>query len=116
MNRKNKIEVFQMNNFKNVDFYQLANIYFEGKVISRNLFLKDSSKKTLGMILIGEYDFNTPSKELIEIDSEKLNLKLKGEDYWKSITEDMKFNVPKNSSFNLEVLELENYTCSYFDN
>ena len=30
-----------MDNYKNVDVDKLANIYFEGKVISRNIFLKD---------------------------------------------------------------------------
>ena len=33
-----------MDNYKNVDVDKLANIYFEGKVISRNVFLKDGSK------------------------------------------------------------------------
>ena len=33
-----------MNNYQNVDVEKLANIYFEGKVISRNIFLKDGSK------------------------------------------------------------------------
>ena len=32
-----------MNNYQNVDVDKLANIYFEGKVISRNIFLKDVS-------------------------------------------------------------------------
>ena len=64
---------------------------------------------------VGEYEFNTASKELMEIHSGKLNLKLKGEDDWTLITKGMDFNVPKNSSFKLEVLELVNYTCSYFE-
>ena len=29
-----------MDNYQNVDVDKLANIYFEGKVISRNIFLK----------------------------------------------------------------------------
>ena len=36
-----------MNNYQNVDVNKLANIYFEGKVISRNIFLKDGSKKNI---------------------------------------------------------------------
>ena len=105
-----------MDNFKNVDIAKLANVYFEGKVISRNIFLKDGSKKTLGVMMVGEYEFNTVSRELIEIISGKLNLKLKDDNEWKLITNGMKFNIPKNSSFKLEVLELVNYTCSYFEN
>ena len=104
-----------MDNFKNVDVDKLANIYFEGKVISRNIFLKDGSKKTLGVMLVGEYEFNTSSRELMKITSGKLNLKLKDDYEWELITSGMEFNIPKNSSFKLQVLELVNYTCSYFD-
>ena len=53
-----------MDNFKNVDVDKLANIYFEGKVISRNIYLKDGTRKTLGIMLVGEYEFNTVTKEL----------------------------------------------------
>ena len=105
-----------MDNYKNVDVDKLANIYFEGKVISRNIFLKDGSKKTLGVMLPGEYEFNTESRELMEINSGKLNLKIQNDDNWKLIKQGMSFNIPKNSSFKLKVLELVNYTCSYFDN
>ena len=104
-----------MNIYKNVDVDKLANIYFEGKVISRNIFSKDGSKKTLGVMLPGEYEFNTESRELMEIISGKLNLKIKGNNDWKLITEGKDFSIPKNSSFKVEILELVNYVCSYFD-
>ena len=105
-----------MDNFKNVDVDKLANIYFEGKVISRNIYLKDGSKKTLGIMLVGEYEFNTVTSERIEIISGKVRLKLKDDNEWKLITNGMEFNIPKNSSFKIEVLDLVNYTCSYFEN
>ena len=104
-----------MDNFKNVDVDKLANIYFGGKVISRNIYLKDGSKKTLGIMLVGEYEFNTVTRELMEIISGKLNYKLKDDNEWKLITSGMEFNIPKDSSFKLKVLDLVNYTCSYFE-
>ena len=104
-----------MNNFKNVDVDKKANIYFEGKVISRNIFLDNGSKKTLGVMLKGKYEFSTVSRELMEIVSGKLNLKREEDDDWLLITEGMEFSVPRDSSFKLEILELVNYTCSYFD-
>ena len=104
-----------MDNYQNVDVDKLANIYFEGKVISRNIFFKDGSKKTLGVMLKGGYEFKTASRELIEIHSGKLNVKIADDKDWRLITEGMDINVPKNSSFCLKVLELVNYTCSYFD-
>ena len=36
-----------MDKYKNVDVDRLANIFFEGKVISRNIFLKDGTKKNI---------------------------------------------------------------------
>ena len=104
-----------MNNYTNVDVNKLANIYFEGKVISRNIFFKDGSKKTLGVMLVGEYKFNTVSREYMEIISGKLNLKVDGTDDWQLVKEGMSFNIPKKSSFKVKVIELVNYTCSYFD-
>ena len=53
-----------MDNFKNVDVDILANIYFEGKVISRNIFLKDDDDwklTTYGM------DFNIPSNSSLRV-------------------------------------------------
>jgi len=105
-----------MDNFRNVDVDKLANIYFEGKVISRNIYLKDGSKKTLGIMLVGEYEFNTVTRELMEIISGKVKIKLRDDKEWRLITNGMEFDIPKNSSFKLEVLELVNYTCSYFEN
>ena len=105
-----------MDKFIDVNVDKLANIYFDGNVISRNIFLKDGSRKTLGVTLPSSYEFNTEAKEFMEIVSGKLSLKLKNNEDWKLIKEGMDFYVPKNSSFKVEVLELVNYTCTYFDN
>ena len=104
-----------MDKYKNVNVDKLANIYFEGNVISRNIFFKDGSRKTLGVMLPGKYEFNTEVRELMEIISGKLNLKLQNYDDWQLIKDGMDFNVPKKSSFKVNVLELVNYTCSYLD-
>ena len=104
-----------MDKYKDVNVDKIANIYFEGNVISRNIFLKDGSRKTLGVMLPGNYEFSTETRELMEIISGKLNLKLQNDEDWKSIKDGMSFNIPKNSSFKVEVLELVNYTCSYFN-
>ena len=104
-----------MDKYKDVNVDKIANIYFEGNVISRNIFLKDGSRKTLGVMLPGNYEFSTETRELMEIISGKLNLKLQNYDDWQLIKDGMDFNVPKKSSFKVNVLELVNYTCSYFD-
>ena len=83
-----------MDKFKDVNVDKLANIYFQGNVISRNVFFKDGSKKTLGVMLPGKYKFNTEARELMEIMSGKLNLKLQNDDEWKLIKDKMHFNIP----------------------
>ena len=88
-----------MDNYQNVDVDKLANIYFEGKVISRNIFLKNGSKKTLGVMLEGGYEFKTASRELMEINSEKLNIKIAGDKDWTLITEGMILISPKTLRF-----------------
>ena len=104
-----------MDKFQDVNVDKLANIYFQGNVVSRNIFFKDGSRKTLGVMLPGKYEFNTELREIMEIMSGKLNLKLQNDEDWKSIKDGMNFNIPKNSSFKVEVLELVHYTCSYFN-
>ena len=104
-----------MDKYKDVNVDKIANIYYEGNVISRNIFLKDGSRKTLGGMLPGNYEFSTETREHMEIMSGKLNLKLQNDEDWKSIKDGMNFNIPKNSSFKVEVVELVNYICSYFN-
>src|SRR5574340_1075956 len=48
-----------MSEFKGVTVVKEANIYFDGKVTSRTVLFPDGSKKTLGVMLPGEYEFGT---------------------------------------------------------
>lgn len=45
--------------FENVTVIKKANVYFDGKVTSRTVLFPDGSRKTLGFMLPGEYEFNT---------------------------------------------------------
>ena len=56
-----------MSNFENVTVVKAANIYFDGKVTSRVLQFADGSKKTLGIMMPGDYEFGTDDNELMEI-------------------------------------------------
>ena len=57
----------KMSEFRNVTVVKKANVYFDGKVTSRTVLFPDGSKKTLGVMLPGEYTFNTADKEIMEI-------------------------------------------------
>ena len=48
-----------MSEFKNVTVIKKANVYFEGKVTSRTILFPDGSQKTLGIMLLGDYEFGT---------------------------------------------------------
>ena len=104
-----------MDTYENVTVSKLANIYFEGRVISRKITFSDNTIKTLGIMLPGQYEFKTQLKELMEIVSGELNLQLNGETTWNVIKDGMRFNVAKHSSFKVKVLKTVNYSCSYFD-
>ena len=45
--------------FDNISVNAKANIYFDGKVISHSIEFADGSKKTMGLIFPGEYNFDT---------------------------------------------------------
>jgi uncharacterized protein YaiE (UPF0345 family) len=101
-----------MSQFSNVTINKEANIYFDGKVTSRTLLFDDGSKKTLGIMFPGEYEFGTDAKELMEILSGDMEISLPGES-WKKISGGESFEVPANSSFKLKVYKITDYCCSY---
>jgi uncharacterized protein YaiE (UPF0345 family) len=53
-----------------------ANIYFDGKVSSRTIEFPDGSKKTLGIMMVGDYEFDTHDNELIEIQAGEVEVLL----------------------------------------
>lgn len=104
-----------MSKFKNVSVTQNANIYFDGKVTSRTIEFNDGSTKTLGIMLPGEYEFNTGKKELMEIYSGDLDVLLPGEKEWQNIKGGQEFYVAANASFQLKVKCVTDYCCSFLD-
>ena len=102
-----------MSEFKDVTVVKKANVYFDGKVTSRTIHFKDGSKKTLGVMLPGEYEFNTADKEIMEIISGELDVLLPGATSWKPITGGEAFQVPPNAKFAMKVKALTDYCCSF---
>ena len=102
-----------MSDFKNVTVLKKANIYFDGKVTSRTILFSNSSKKTLGIMLPGEYEFGTEQKEIMEILQGNLDILLPGEKEWQHIESGQSFEVAPDSSFKLKVNSVTDYCCSY---
>ncbi len=99
--------------FENVSIIHKANIYFEGKVTSRTVMFPDGSKKTLGIMLPGEYTFSTDAKEKMEILQGELDVLLPGETEWRSIKGGEEFFVLGNSQFSLKIKSVTDYICSF---
>ena len=102
-----------MSQFSKVTIIKQANIYFEGQVTSRTVIFEDGTKKTLGIMLPGDYEFSTDVKELMEILSGELEIQLPEED-WKKISGGDSFEVPANSTLKLKIYTVTDYCCSYF--
>jgi len=101
-----------MTTITNAEIVKAANVYFDGKVTSRTVKLSDGSTQSLGIMLPGEYTFNTNDAEVMEMMSGDLEVKLPGED-WKILRTPESFNVPANSSFDLKIKTVTDYCCSY---
>ena len=101
-----------MSKFENVTIIKEANIYYDGKVTSRTVEFSDGEIKSLGIMLPGEYTFNTADKEIMEIMSGELEIRLPGEE-WKTLLTPEIFEVAANSSFDLKIKTVTDYCCSY---
>ena len=102
-----------MSEFKNVTVVKKANVYFNGTVTSRTVLFADGSKKTLGIMLPGDYEFGTADKEIMEILAGKLDVLLPGSTAWRAFKGGDTFEVAANAKFKLKVTEIVDYCCSY---
>ena len=99
--------------FKNAEIKKKANVYDGGKVTSRSVTTADGKTLTLGIMLPGSYHFNTGAAEIMELLGGACRVRLAGESDWQGYAEGESFNVPANSSFDIEVTELLDYICHF---
>lgn len=104
-----------MSEFNNVTVVREANVYFGGKVTSRTVQFEDGIKKTLGIMLAGEYTFDTAAAEVMEMLGGEMDVRLPGATDWTTFKAGESFEVPANSRFDLVVKELADYCCSYLE-
>jgi len=100
-------------NFKNVSVDIAGNSYFDGAVTSRTVHFADGSKKTLGYMQKGEFEFGTEAAEVMEITAGDVEYKLANSDEWIAVKDGESFNVPANSKFSIKVKKITDYCCSY---
>ena len=99
--------------FHDVTVVKKANVYFNGGVTSRTLLFRDGTKKTLGIMQPGEYEFSTGDKEIMEIFSGELDVLLPGEKTWRPVKGGDAFDVPAQSKFTMRVKTVTDYCCSF---
>ena len=102
-------------NFENVTVVKQANIYFDGKVTSRVVKFNDGSRKTLGIMMPGDYEFGTDENELMEIMAGEVEILLPGETQWQTIKGGQSFEVPANAKFGIKVKSVTDYCCTYVE-
>jgi purine/pyrimidine-nucleoside phosphorylase len=99
--------------FENVTIVKKANVYFDGKVTSRTVMFADGTRKTLGFMMPGEYEFSTGSREVMEMLNGELDVLLPDQKDWQTFKDGQSFEVPPNSSFKLKLKGVVDYCCSY---
>ena len=100
--------------FDGVSVVKKANVYFDGKCVSHSIVLADGTKKSVGVILPSTLTFNTGVPEIMEGVAGSCRVRLKGETEWKNYRAGESFQVPGNSSFDIEVAdEAYHYVCHF---
>ena len=99
--------------FDHVSVVKKANVYFEGKCVSHTVLFVDGTKKTIGVIFPSTLTFNTAAPEIMELNGGVCRIRLKGEAEWKTYRGGERFNVPGNSSFDIETVEMLDYVCHF---
>ena len=101
-------------NFENVTATALANVYFDGKVVSHSLTQADGQKVTLGLIYPGEYHFATEAAERMDVTAGGCEVTLDGRDEKKIYEAGSHFDIPANSGFTISVSdEICQYVCTF---
>jgi uncharacterized protein YaiE (UPF0345 family) len=90
-----------------------ANVYFDGKCVSHAIELPDGSKKSVGVILPSSLKFNTGASEVMELVDGECRVRLAGSEAWTAYAGGQSFEVPANSSFDIEVTKALHYICHF---
>lgn len=102
-----------MSQFDNVSVIKKSNVYFDGRCVSHTVLFADGTRKTVGVIFPSQLTFNTAAPEIMEVLGGRCRVRLAGESGWQEYAAGQSFNVPGNSSFEIETLELLDYVCHF---
>lgn len=89
-----------------------VNTYFDDQVKSIG-FQTQTLPATVGVMAIGEYQFDTRQKETMTVVSGRLTVQLPGSDRWQIFSQGESFVVEAHQSFSLKVEVETAYLCTY---
>jgi uncharacterized protein YaiE (UPF0345 family) len=89
-----------------------TNEYFDGNVKSIGFQAADGPA-TVGVMAPGEFEFATSTKELMQVVSGELVVKLPGSETWESFGPGQSFTVAAGQKFQLRVAAAAAYLCHY---
>ncbi len=89
-----------------------TNEYFDGQVKSIG-FQTATLPATVGVMAVGEYEFNTSKHEVMTVVSGALTVKLPGTESWETFEAPRSFEIAANSSFLVKVTVETAYLCTY---
>lgn len=99
--------------FENVTLDPQANIYFDGACVSHTFFLADGTRKSAGVIFPTQLTFGTAAPEVMELNAGRCRVRLAGAEQWTEYAAGDSFEVPGDSSFDIDVTETLGYVCHY---
>jgi hypothetical protein len=98
--------------FEGATVRKAANVYYDGRVTSRELHTADGERVTLGIILPGEYTFETDEHEDVELLAGTASVELPdGSEV--EVDAGESFSVPADSEFDISTEEVVDYVCRY---
>ena len=102
-----------MTQLDNVTVLAAANVYFDGKCVSHTVVLADGSRKSVGVILPAALTFTTAAHETMEVIGGSCRVRLACSEEWTEYAAGASFDVPGDSSFDIETTEQLDYICHF---
>jgi len=88
------------------------NSYFDAKVQSLG-YERNGRKQTVGVIVPGEFHFNTDAAERMTVVNGELQARLPGSQVWVTYAAGTSFEVPAKSGFDVKATAPSAYWCEF---
>lgn len=98
--------------FEGATIRKAANVYYGGRVTSRDLYTDDGMHVSLGIILPGEYEFETAEREEVELLAGSARVELL-DGSTVAVETGESFSVAGDSGFVISADEVVDYLCRY---